>query len=505
MTSSQRILVNTAAQYTRTIINVCLSLYSTRLILAALGQSDYGIYSVVAGVVAMLSFMTNALVTTTQRYLSFYHGKKDYSKVHLIFGNSLLLHLIIGGGIVALLSILAYPIVHSMLNINPTRHTAAFCVFGAASLMLCLTFFTAPFRALFIARENIIYISIIDVLDGVLKLLIAIFLTHVTSYDKLITYALMLSSISIFNLLAFSCYGLKHFEECHIPRWREWNNEHITELSSFAGWNIYGTGCIIFRTQGIAVVLNRFFGLITNAAYGIAQQVIGSANFISSSILSAMSPQIIKARGSGDSDRMVSLALMACKYTTLMMSFAAIPLIAEMPTILHVWLGEYPFEAVLLCRGMLIAALVDQWTIGLTTDNQAVGKIAKFTFTVNTVKLLSLPAAYICAKFGMSLIAIVICFIAGELICSFLRIPFITKVTNLTFIDFHKQVTLRVLIPITTIGFATWGLIQMNNSPYRALFTLSLIPLLGIAITYFCVLTSDEKIKIRAIFKQQKN
>ena len=504
MTSSQRIVVNTAAQYTRTVINVCLSLYSTRLILAALGQTDFGIYSVVAGVVAMLSFMTNALVSTTQRYLSYNHGKGDYAKVHQVFGNSLLLHLLIGGGVLAVLAALAYPTIHSILDIDPARHNAAFCVFGAASIMLCMAFITAPFRALFIARENIVYISIIDVLDGILKLLIAIFLTYVASYDKLITYSVMLTGISVFNLLAFSSYALKHFDECHIPKCREWNSQHIKELSGFAGWNIYGTGCIIFRTQGIAIVINRFFGVITNAAYGIAQQVIGSANFISSSILSAMSPQIIKARGAGDSDKMVTLALMACKYTTLMMSLAAIPLIAEMPTILHVWLGEYPAEAVLLCRGMLIAAIVDQWTIGLTTANQAVGKIAKFTFTVNTAKLLSLPAAYICAKLGLPLIAIVVCFIAGELVCSFLRIPFITKVTSLTFMEFHRQVTFPILVPIMAICLATWGLVQSTDSAYRAIITLTAVPLFGMAVTYLFALTQNEKVIIRSMLKHEK-
>ena len=104
MTNSQRIIVNTIAQYTRTIINVCLSLYSTRLILSALGQNDFGVYSVVAGVVAMLSFVTNALVITTQRYLSYHHGKNDLSQVRKVFGNSWLLHLFIGIVVVAILS-----------------------------------------------------------------------------------------------------------------------------------------------------------------------------------------------------------------------------------------------------------------------------------------------------------------------------------------------------------------------------------------------------------------
>ena len=502
MTSSQRILVNTAAQYTRTIINVCLSLYSTRLILAALGQTDYGIYSVVAGVVAMLSFVTNALVVTTQRYLSFNHGKGDKEKVYQVFGNSVLLHLIIGGSIFLILTLLAHPTVHSLLNIDTARQTAALYVFGAASLMLCFTFFSAPFKAILIAHENIVYISIVDVLDGIFKFLIAIFLTHVTSYDKLIIYALLLIGISLFNFLAFSSYSLKHYEECHLVSWKEWDKQHIKELSRFAGWNIYGTGCIIFRTQGIAVVINRFLGLVVNAAYGIAQQVIGSANFISSSILSALSPQIIKSRGSGDSNRMLYLSLTACKYTTLMMSFAAVPLITEMPTILRLWLGDYPEEAIILCRGMLIAAVIDQWTIGLTTANQAVGKIAKFTFTVNTAKLLSLPAAYICAKIGLPIMSIVICFIAGEFLCSLLRIPFITKVTNLTFIEFHKRVTLTISFPIIIICLTSWGLVQLTDLPYRALLTFTVVPLLGIITTYIFALSPNEKKIIRNIVKK---
>ena len=151
MTNSQRVIVNTIAQYTRTIINVCLSLYSTRLILSALGQSDYGIYSVVAGVIAMLSFVTNALVTTTQRFLSVHHGKNDLQKIRQIFGNSMLLHLMLGGVIAIVLCACGSYIIHHVLNIDATRVEAALWVYYAAVMMLLLSFITAPIRALFIA------------------------------------------------------------------------------------------------------------------------------------------------------------------------------------------------------------------------------------------------------------------------------------------------------------------------------------------------------------------
>ena len=220
MTNSQRIIVNTIAQYTRTIINVCLSLYSTRLILSALGQNDFGVYSVVAGVVAMLSFVTNALVITTQRYLSYHHGRNDMSQVRKVFGNSWLLHLFIGIVVVAILSSIGPWITQNFLNIEDARRGAALFVYFAAVAMVLLSFITAPIRALFIARENIVYTSFVDVLDGVLKLSIAILLSKIT-YDHLIAYSGLLTGISIFNLLAFAIYAAIKFPEFHLPKLQE--------------------------------------------------------------------------------------------------------------------------------------------------------------------------------------------------------------------------------------------------------------------------------------------
>ena len=96
MDPAKRIVVNTGVQYVKAIITTCLSLFSTRLILDALNINDYGIYSVIAGVVAMLGFITNALIITTQRYLSVYKTKEDTVYMRKLFSNSLLIHFAIG-------------------------------------------------------------------------------------------------------------------------------------------------------------------------------------------------------------------------------------------------------------------------------------------------------------------------------------------------------------------------------------------------------------------------
>lgn len=504
MNSRERIIANTAAQYTRTVINVCLALYSTRLILAALGQEDFGIYSVVAGVVSMLSFATNALVSTTQRYLSFYHGSGDTDKVYQMFGNSVLLHLLIAGALLLVFAALAMPVIHKFLLIEPERLHAATWVYAATALMLCLSFVTAPFRALFIARENIVYISVIDVADGVLRLLVAVYLTYMAHYDKLITFSWLLVGISIFDLLAFGAYALSKYEECHLPRLFEWNKDCIASLSGFAGWTMYSTGCIIARTQGIAVLLNRTFGSALNAAYGIALQVNGATAFIAQSIANAMSPQIVKAAGQGLQSKVLGLSEAASKYAVTLFSLIAIPLIAEMDTVLHIWLGNPPEYTTVFCQVILISCICDQMTMGLTIANQATGKIKYYSLIINTVKLLTLPAAWICLHMGMACTSVMWCYLAFECICAVIRLPYIKIVQGLSIRHYCKTVICRVIGPIAITCAYCLLIIRYVHSDYRLLLTVAGSVLLYSACAYLIVLNKDERQTLKHILTRNE-
>ena len=501
MTNSQRIIVNTIAQYTRTIINVCLSLYSTRLILSALGQNDFGIYSVVAGVVAMLSFVTNALVITTQRYLSFHHGKNDLNQVRKVFGNSWLLHLFIGLLITIILGTIGPWITQNFLNIEEVRRGAALVVYFATVVMVLLTFITAPIRALFIARENIVYTSFIDVLDGVLKLLIAILLSKVT-YDHLISYSVLLTCISIFNLLAFAIYAAIKFPEFHLPKLRELDKQYIKGLSDFAGWTIYSTGCIIARNQGISVVLNLFYGTIVNSAYGIAMQVSGAVQFVSTSIVNAMNPQIMKAEGAGQRERMVRLCEFESKYAFLLLAMLVIPLIAEMEVILTFWLGDIPEHAVMFCRYILIAALCDQISIGWTSANQAIGKIRTYNIIFYTLKLLVIVIAWWSLKQGLPIVSVMWGYVSIELIGSFVRLPLMKHTANIPIIPFFKNVFLHIVGPLVTMVVVCYISITYIETPYRLIITFSISLVAGALAILGLALSKEEKQYIKSIIKQ---
>lgn len=448
MKSSTRVIVNTCAQYTRSIINLVLSLYSTRLILHALGVDDYGIFTLIAGVVSMLAFMTNAMVTTTQRFMSYHQTKSTLKEQQKIFSNSVLMHVLFGFAIIVLLEIVGFFLFEGFLNIPHNRIVAAKTVYQCAIMMIILSFIAAPFKALLISYENIVYISIIDVLDGVLKVGIALILLSI-SHDKLVLYGILMIAIYLANFLAFMIYDFRKYETCIIPKWKYFNKDYFKSMGSFVVWQLYSTGCVIGRTQGVALVLNRFFGTVINAAYGIALQVSGAVNFISSSLVTAINPQIIKAEGSGNRDKMFQLAEVASKFSFLLLAMVVMPLLFILPVILKFWLGEVPEDSVLFCRVILITGLVDQITYGLITANQAIGNIRPYTLTVNTIKVLTVPTLWLLLFFGIKIESAIWIYAAFELICALTRLPFLKYTGGLNISKFVKNVFGRLVIPST--------------------------------------------------------
>lgn len=473
MDPRKRALVNTLAQNIRTLANIVLSFYSTRIVLSALGTSDYGTFSLVAGIVAMLGFITNAMVITTQRHLAFEYGNGDLNSVRQIFANSYFLHIVLGLSLVVILfCITPFLFSSGFLHINPLQKDEAEYTYFLMTIVLFISFVTAPFRALFVARENIIYISAIDIMDGVLKLALS-FSLFLFSNQRLIIYACVLLLIMVFNFLTQAIYAKIHYEECSIlPAIHLIRIPILKKIFGFAGWTFYSMGCIIARTQGLSIILNRVSGTLANASYGIAMQVVGAAQFLGQAILNALSPQIIKAEGKGNHTTMLQLSELTSKYATFLVTTAIIPLVWEMPELLRFWLGQVPPHSVFFCRMMLIASACDQLTIGLGTANQATGQIRTYSLVVNTIKLFTLPAACLCLHFNLNINSVMWCYLTFELLCALIRIPFLHHTAGLSIKSFLDNVLLRLPIPIATLFLTGLLCTSIFNFPYRFILTL---------------------------------
>ena len=470
MNSSTRVIVNTTAQYAKTFVNIILTLFSARLILEALGVTDFGLYSLLAGVTSMLAFATNALASTTQRFLSYHQGKSGIEQQKDIFANSFYIQLSLGLLTLVVLLALTPFLFGGILNVPTERVNAAQWTYVIVAIILFVTFLCTPYRAILISHENIVYITIIDIIDGILKVALAIALFHI-SYDRLIGYAFFLLSIQLFNLMAIAIYAIKKYEECSIPSARRIHKKYIKDISSYAGWNIYSVGCVMGRTQGIAILINRFFGAAVNAAYGLGFQIAGYVNFMSESLMNAIRPQIVRAEGEGNRERMLWLSEIASKFSFYLLSCLAIPCIFEMETLLTLWLGKVPEYAVLFCRMVLIASIVDSLTCGLGMANQAIGNIKQYSLAVNSVKLITLPVAFICVKIGSSIYLIAISYVVFEFLCAMIRLPFVQRTGGLNIFRFAKNVFCKEIIPISI--FILFTAIIYSSFNFRLSFILT--------------------------------
>ena len=499
MQSASRVAINTGFLYGKMLITMLISLYSTRLILNALGVVDYGIFNLVGGVIAMLSFLNGAMTTATQRYMSFSIGAGDNHKLKSIFSSSVLLHLIIGLIIVLLLEFGGVFLFNGTLNIPADRIGVAKIVFH---FMVVSTFFTinaVPYDAAINAHENFLFDALSGIFEAVMKLGIAISLIH-TEVDKLILYGSLIAGLTILIRIIKSIYCIRKYEECHVRITSGIDFKLTKEMFSFAGWNLFGSLCSVIRSQGLAVVLNLFFGIVVNAAYGIANQVNGQLSSFSTNMVSALYPQIVKSEGSGDRERMLRLAMLACKLSFFLLSFFAIPIIVEMPFILTIWLKIVPENTVIFCRLILVLSLLQQLSVGLMASLIAIGKIKAYQIVVGSLLILNLPLSYGLILIGFPVYSVFFGSIFLECIALGSRIWFAYKIAGLNVGLFTRGVIFNsILVVILTTLFAILPQFFLQVSILRAFLTI-MTSIISIALFgKYIALTHDENNKIKGL------
>jgi O-antigen/teichoic acid export membrane protein len=435
MKSSTRVVRNTGFLYGKMVITIFISLYSTRLILNALGAVDYGIFTLVGGVISMLSFINGAMIIATQRYLSISLGANDMQKLKLVFSSSVILHLIIGFLIVLLLELGGLFLFNGYLNIPPERVATAKIIFH---FMVISTFFTinaVPYDASINTHENMFFDALSGIFESLMKLGIAIWLIY-SHFDKLILYGSMMATLTILIRIIKSIYCYRKYEECRVRVLSHVDKVLLKEMVTFAGWNMFGFFCSVLKNQGMAILLNLFFGIIVNAAYGIANQVNSNIKAFSSNMIRAIMPQITKSEGSGDRERMLRLSVFASKMSFFLLAFFAIPIITEMPFVLKIWLKTVPENAVIFCQLILVLSLLYQITVGTMTAVTSVGNIKSFQIAVGAVEIFNLPVAYVLVKIGLPAYSVFIGSIFLEVFAGGLRIWFAHKIAGLDIKDF---------------------------------------------------------------------
>jgi O-antigen/teichoic acid export membrane protein len=446
--NNKRIAKNTLLLYFRLLITMCVGLYTSRVVLNALGVEDYGVYNVVGGIVIMFSLFTNSLSAAISRFFAFALGKRDENQLKAVFSTSVNVQMFMALTIIALAEIIGFLFL-DCLNIPVERFYAANWVFHFAVLSFGINVISVPYNAAIVAHEKMSAFAYISILEAVLRLVIA-FLISASPYDKLITYAILMVVVNLIIRITYGMYCRINFKECVYQF--TFNKSLLKDMFGFAGWNFLGSGAYLFNTQGVNIITNIFFGVATNAARGVTNQVESVVKQFVSSFTTAINPQITKSYAAGNLDYMHSLVCRGAKFSYLLMLFFVVPLMYETEMVLGLWLKNCPPETSLFIRLSLIGTMLDM--MGNSTANAAwaTGNIKRYYIIVSSVGCLVFPLSWICFVLGCKAYFSYVIFAIVYFVLLFVKVFIIKDLINFPVSKFFKEVLLKVF-PVTVLSF----------------------------------------------------
>lgn len=430
MQAATKVVFNTAVLYAKIIISMAIALVSVPLVLKALGASDYGLYNLIAGIVSMLTFLNNSMTVSSQRYMSVAMGEGNVSKINSIYNASFILHLVLAFVIVVALEIIGFPSIRK-LNIAPDRLWCANIIFHFLVLSMFSRIIAVPFDALMNAQEDMLAFSVIELIDSLIMLAIAVILQYIP-IDKLVFYGVAVSAIAVLSLLMKWLWCRRAYKQFRITRDAMVDKSLIKEMLGFTGWNLFGGLAMMGRNQGVAVIFNIFLGTIANAAYGVANQINGALSHFSSTFQRAINPQLMKSEGMGNRARLQRISIISSKFSALALCLISIPLIILMDDVLKIWLKDnIPASTLELSRCILVLSIVYQFSTGLMSAIQATGRIKYYQITMGLLILSNIPIAYILLKLDYPIYYVTIGFIVIEIISLIIRILMAKRLTGL--------------------------------------------------------------------------
>ena len=354
--NTKRIARNTLMLYVRMLFSMLVSLYTSRVILNALGVEDYGIYNVVGGFVGMFALISNSLSASTSRFLTFELGKGVRERLAKVFSTSLSIHLILAMLVFIAAETAGLWFLNTRMTIPTERLSAANWVFQASVLSFMSGLFCVPFNASLIAHERMSAFAYIGILDVILRLVIVLFIAYSPwHFDRLIVYASLLVAVSVSLQLIYLSYCRRHFEECRLRF--GFDKGYWREMSAFAGWNFIGNMAGVLSDQGINLLLNLFLGLVVNAARGISNTLNAAITSFVNNFMMALNPQITKSYASGNYDYMISLVERGARFSFYILFLLTLPLLFEADFVLAVWLKNYPAHTANFVRLLLILSI----------------------------------------------------------------------------------------------------------------------------------------------------
>ena len=498
---NKRIAKNTAFIYLRIFVTILVGLLTTRYVLKLLGVSDYGLYTVVGGILGLLGIVSGALSMTTTRYINYEMGKED-GDVNRIFNICQYMHL----GLAILVLLLAESIgvyyVLNVLNVTPDKRGDAMFVFQVSTVVSCLGILNVPYSSLLLAFEKFGIEAAMSIFNTIFKLLVVVSLFYIPG-NTLRYYAVGMSLITfitfvVYHYIAFKRwpYVVKIIKTPPIGEYRR--------MLAYTSYNMFSTVAIISRSQGSTLLVNYFFGTVVNGAFSVAYSIQQYVMTLVSNIDGAASPQIIQNLGKANLSRINSLVNNLGKISLLIMEIIIIPLFLEIDYVLQIWLGSVPEGASTFCRITLFIALVSSTSSGISQVINATEKIKWFKIQMGILYLLVLPVAFLLFRAGYPPSTILYLFILSDLLSRLIQLILLKTILNYDVIEFVKHAyvpPLKVFGIMLVYGFFYKQLVLEGFFFHVSGAIVSF--LITVIVVYYVALSSDERKIVSNIVKMR--
>lgn len=491
ISSNKRIAKNTILLYIRMFFVMCIQLYTSRVVLQALGVEDYGIYNVVGGIVTMFAFLNAAMNSSTQRYITYFLGKGDKGQLQEVFSNCMFIHAILAVLIVILSETVGLWFLYNKMLIPEERMNAAFWVFQMSIITTVILIFSTPYNATIIAYEKMAAFAYISIFDVVLKLTTALVLLY-SKWDNLILYAILIVITQLIIRFIYVLYCNKHFEITKIVY--KFNKKLFKEMTSFIGWNVWGGLSQVLYGQGLNILLNMFFGPVINAARGIAVQIQSVVQQFAHNLQTAINPQITKNYAIRDLKAMHSLVFQCSRYTFFLLLIMSLPIFFETKLLLSLWLTTVPEWTVAFTRIMLCIVMVDSVAAPLMISSAATGNVKLYQTVIGGTMLLIVPISYIFLKMGFNPVVVFFVHLVFCLITFALRLIIVRPMIMLSI----REYIMKAILPsfwtcLLSIIIPTLLYLLLSGTTLHGLIILVFSVLCPIAAIYFVGLTSNER------------
>lgn len=493
---NHRIAKNTFYLYFRMLITMAVSLYTSRVVLDVLGAEDYGIYGIVGSVVVLFSFLQNAMAGSSQRFFSYELGKECGGDIGRVYSVTLITYIIIAVTVLILGETIGLWFLESQLVIPEERTFAANLVYQFSLFSLVVNIIQIPHNALIVSHERMSIYACVSVIDVVFKLLIAL-LISIASCDKLVLYGMLMVTVNLISFSIYYFYCRNSFSQCRLCWVRDKNL--LNRLLSFTGWALCGNIANVAAQQGGNIILNMFFGVLLNTAYGIANQVSGAVYAFVTNFQMAFRPQIVKLYASEEKEAMCQLIYRASRFSFYLLLIIAVPFVVNADYVFNLWLKEVPDYSVLFCQLMIFYCLIDSIQAPLWMMIDASGNIKTYSLWLSGILLFNLPLSYLLLRTCCPPATLLIVRVVLNLVTAIIRIFYVKKAFEFPSGEYINRTIGCIVVGIITFIIAYFFKIMVGDIYFNGFISTVISVLLVSVIVLFVGMRREERTLLKTL------